>query len=142
MSKRFLNIPTKAIPMELDDSFTPLELIGKLTLKINEIILGFNNLNKKIDDLDIDDINQRIDNLNEKIDTQVDELRSDITLESERVLLEAKLYTDQRINEILNYKTITAKDYDDLEITAQTYDAMDITAYRYDTESARILIIN
>ena len=131
MSKRFLKIPTKAIPMELDDSFTPLELIGKLTLKINEIILGFNNLNKKIDDLDIDDINQRIDNLNEKIDVEI-----------ERVLIESKQYTDQRINEILNYKTITAKDYDDLEITAQTYDAMDITAYRYDTESSRILIIN
>lgn len=141
MSK-FLKIPTKAIPMELDSSFTPVELIGKLTLKINEIILGFNNLNKKIDDLDIDNLNQRIDNLNNKIDVEIADLREHINLEAERVLLEAKQYTDQRINEILNYKTISARDYDNLGMTAQTYDSMNITAYRYDTESAQILIIN
>lgn len=141
MSK-FLKMPVKAIPMELDTSFTPVELIGKLTLKINEIILGFNNLNKKIYDLDIDNLNQRIDNLNNKIDVEIADLREHINLEAERVLLEAKQYTDQRINEILNYKTISAKDYDNLGMTAQTYDSMNITAYRYDTESAQILIIN
>lgn len=37
-------IPLKAIPMVLDDSFTPAELLTKITFKINEIIEATNTL--------------------------------------------------------------------------------------------------
>jgi len=148
MSK-FLHIPVKAIPMELDSSFTPVEMIGKLSFKINEIIQGFNDLNKKIDDLDLDNIDERIDNLETELNTDIQELNDKIEQlkpyidnECARILLEANQYTDRRILEILNYKTITASDFDNLGITAQVYDDMNITAYRYDTESASIFIIN
>lgn len=130
MSK-FVKLPTKAIPMELDDSFTPVELIGKLVLKMNEIIFAYNSLNEKIDNLEIDKINEKIDNLKIYVDEQ-----------DTKILLEAKNYTDERIEEILNHQTISASDFDNLRITAQIYDNMNITAYRYDTESKQIFIIN
>lgn len=45
-------IPLKAIPMVLDDSFTPAELLTKMTFKINEIIEETNTL--QTDKVDID----------------------------------------------------------------------------------------
>ena len=117
---RFLKpTPINAIPMDLEDSFTPVEFLAKLNFKINEIILNINQLKE----------------ITAKLETEIE-------TKTAKVLEEAKQYTDEQIALILNYKTISAKGYDDLEITAQQYDNMNITAYQYDTESQEILISN
>lgn len=114
-------IPMKAIPMALEESFTPAEMMTKICFKLNEAIERINNFNTQINDL-----KEEITNLiNEKC---------------EETLSKANQYTDERIREVLNADIITARDFDELQLTAQEFDNLELTAWTYDTASALILI--
>lgn len=126
MSK-FKPIPIKAIPMELDSSFTPIEMLSKLNFKINEVILNINKINKEVEEIKENIVNDIYIYVDDKI---------------ANCLSESKRYTDEQIAKVLNNDVITAEDFDNLQMTAEIYDNMQITAYNYDTKSAQILIIN
>ena len=114
-------VSIKALPMILDDSFTPVELINKLAFKINECIDKIN------------DLSQRIEGLKDEITIEYKEY-------CDGILEQAKIYTDEKIREALTADIITAENFDNLEITAQQFDSLELTAWQYDTASNIILV--
>lgn len=119
-------IPMKTIPMALEESFTPAEMLTKICFKLNEIVEALNNISPQYEEL------------KEYIDGQISSVNVTIT----NALTEAKTYTDARIAEELDYNIIRAGEFDNLHITAEQFDNMNITAYQYDTESGEILRVN
>lgn len=114
-------IPMKAIPMALEESFTPAEMMTKICFKLNEVIDKINNFDTQINDLR----QEMTDLINEKC---------------EETLSKANQYTDERIREVLSADIITARDFDELQMTAQDFDDLELSAWTYDTASALILI--
>ena len=114
-------VPLKALPMILDDSFSPVELINKLTFKINECIDKINNLEQRIEGLK-------------------DEITIEYKAYCDDILEQAKLYTDEKIREALTADIITAENFDNLGLTAQQFDSLELTAWQYDTASNNILV--
>lgn len=134
---KFIPIPLNPVPFQFDDTFTPTEAIGKIFLKINEIIEHIAQINYILNDLSdyleplVEKyIEEYVSNLQAQIDTldtTLQDAQNQITnnyneylaslqridLDILKALNDAKIYAEKYTNEHIETSTV----YTDYKIT-------------------------
>ena len=134
---RYIPIPLNPVPFQFDDTFTPTEAVGKIFLKINEIIEHINEINYILNDLSdyleplvekyieeyvanlqtqIDTLNTTLQDAQQQIINNYNEYLASldrIDLEILEALAAAKIYAEKYTNEHIQ----TSTDYTDYKIT-------------------------
>lgn len=145
------------------DNLTYEEQLLGLYNKINELIKFYNDLIQELGQL-YDQLNSLTDQINQntndikdlknqikEIWEAIDELRNLIDLNyhklialihegDEETLRRAKEYTDYKFNSLASWGSITAGEYDSLNLTATKYESYQMTALQYDRSAKLILM--
>lgn len=157
-------MPITALPMALDDSFTPAEALLKIMSKLNEVIEYTSGMDTRIGEIAkeitqnvittitprLDTMQTEINNIQSNVNSQLQTFKLGIDNELAEFKIEIndnlatletnlKQYVDDKIRDLANQQLITANDYDTLGITAQEFDSVGMTALEYDSTSRTIL---